>query len=82
MATKSLLKPRAEKPAQIRFSCPQVLAARLKNLEQMAAQRGVEVDVDGPLAAALERLISSAEKQLQPQQSATDQQQSAGIVTQ
>jgi len=49
------------------------LAARLKNLESLAASRGVEVDVNAPLAAALERLISRAEKQLQeqPQQSLT-----------
>lgn len=48
----------------IRFSCSQSLAARLKNLEQRAAQRGVQVDVNAPLAAALERLIDKAEKEL------------------
>jgi hypothetical protein len=63
MAT--LLKPVKEKPAKIQFFCPQALAARLKNLEQLASQRGVEVDVNAPLSAALERLISRAEKQLQ-----------------
>jgi len=71
MAT-SLLKPAAEKPARIQFSCSQALAARLKNLEALASQRGVEVDVNAPLAAALERLIVKAEKQLQqPEQSLT-----------
>lgn len=60
----SLLKPKDEKPAVIRFSCSQALAARLKNLEQRAAQRGVQVDVNAPLAAALERLIDKAEKAL------------------
>ena len=65
MAT-SLLKPAQEKPAVIRFSCSQALAARLKNLEQLAAERGVEVDINAPLAAALERLIVQAERQLQP----------------
>ena len=64
MAT--LLKPRAEKPAVIRFSCPQVLAARLKNLEDIAAQRGVDVDIDTPLTAALDRLIIKAERELMP----------------
>ena len=65
MAT-SLLKPAQEKPAIIRFSCSQALAARLKNLEQIAAQRGVEVDINAPLAAALEKLILRAEKELVP----------------
>jgi hypothetical protein len=51
--------------------CSQALAARLKNLEALASQRGVEVDLNAPLAAALERLISRAEKQLQESGSAS-----------
>ena len=64
MAT--LLKAREEKPAVIRFSCPQVLASRLKNLESLAAKAEVEVDINGPLSAALERLIVKAERELMP----------------
>ena len=64
MAT--LLKPRAEKPARIFFYCPQQMAARLKNLEDIAAQRGVDVDIDTPLTAALDRLIIKAERELMP----------------
>jgi len=60
----SLLKPKDEKPAVIRFSCSQALAARLKNLEEIAASRGVAVDINAPLSAALERLIGQAEKDL------------------
>ena len=64
--SKTLLKQKSEKPATIRFSCPQMLAARLKNLEVLAAQSGVEVDIDGPLSAALQKLIMKAERELMP----------------
>lgn len=64
MAT--LLKAREEKPAVIRFSCPQALAARLKNLEEVAANAGIEVDISGPLSATLDRLVSKAERELMP----------------
>lgn len=42
------------------------MAARLKNLEDIAAQRGVDVDIDTPLTAALDRLIIKAERELMP----------------
>lgn len=64
MAT--LLKPRAEKPATLRFSCSQQLAGRLKKLEEEAEKQGVEIDLDTALSAALERLVSAAEKELLP----------------
>lgn len=79
MAT--LLKAREEKPAVIRFSCPQVWAARLKNLEDVAAQAGIEVDINGPLSAALQKLILKAERELMPVAAAasTPQQDAAQV---
>lgn len=38
----------------------------MKKLEDLAKQRGAEVDINVPLAAALERLIAAAEKELSP----------------
>ena len=80
---KSLLKQKEEKPAVIRFSCPQVLAARLKNLEDVAANAGVEVDINGPLAAALQKLIVKAERELMPVAAAasTPQQDAAQVMS-
>jgi len=64
MAT--LLKPKQEKPATLRFSCSQSLAARLKKLENAGASQGVEIDLDAALSALLEKLVAQAERELLP----------------
>ncbi len=64
MAT--LLKPKSEKPAILRFSCSQSLAGRLRKLEDAAASQGVEIDLDAALAAYLEKLVTQAERELLP----------------
>lgn len=63
MAT-SLLKPVQEKPARILIHVPQQLAARLRQLEAVAETRRIAVDVNGPLTAALEKLVAAAERDL------------------
>lgn len=55
-----------ERPVIIRIPCSQALAARVKRLEDMAAKRGLEIDLNGALSATLERLIARAEKELSP----------------
>lgn len=64
MAT--LVKPKSEKPAILRFSCSQSLAARLKTLEDVVAAQGGEIDLDAALSAALEKLVSRAEREYLP----------------
>jgi len=43
---------------------PPQLAARLRQLEELAEARGVVVDVNTPMAKALEKLVGAAEREL------------------
>lgn len=78
MAT--LLKPKSERPAILRFSCSQSLAARLKKLEDAAASQGVEIDLDAALAAYLEKLVTQAERELPPPAPVHQQPASTGAA--
>jgi len=63
MAT-SLLKPAQEKPARLMIQVPPQLAARLRQVEELAQARGAMVDVNAPMAKALEKLVLAAERDL------------------
>jgi len=43
---------------------PQQLANRLRQIEEFAQGRGIAVDINAPLARALEKLVAAAEKEL------------------
>jgi hypothetical protein len=54
----------AEKPAEIRFLCSRAQAERLEYLKRVAERNGVEIDMDGRLAVAMDRLIAQIEEDL------------------
>lgn len=51
---------------------PPQLAARLRQVEELAQARGAMVDVNAPMARALEKLLLAAERDLGASRAAND----------
>ena len=58
-----LLKPRSDR-VRLSFSCPAELAERLKSIEEKAKALTLDFQLDVHLAAALKKLVTSAEREL------------------
>jgi hypothetical protein len=69
-----ILKPSTQ-PASVSIRVPADVAQRLSTVKAAAAQRGLSLDVDQPLAKALARLVRQAEAELESASSAESVQQ-------